>query len=197
MNAYLQLFVAVFGVALTVFVLGTAKHIYFNGFRRRRTEWEVSMPERIEDDVYVLSIDDLEEGNTSAGPSKTIEVTPELVDDCLKNLSWGEPEKWADGEELCSICLDEFSEKVESGDIFIAPKCEHAYHLKCISKWVFTRGVIDCPICKQEFISGQEEGSAFQKLARRRSLLQEDPKGTVAEPSLASIETNPATTVSV
>jgi len=81
MNAYLQLFLAVFGVAIAVLLVGTIRHIYFNGFRRRQREWEVSMPERIEDDIYVLSIEDLEEGSTSAGPSKTIEVTPELVDD--------------------------------------------------------------------------------------------------------------------
>uniref|UniRef100_A0A7S2ZAJ2 RING-type domain-containing protein n=1 Tax=Rhodosorus marinus TaxID=101924 RepID=A0A7S2ZAJ2_9RHOD len=189
---FLVLMVIVFIVYYTVKITKICKR---RGIGTREREGEVSMPERIEDPVYTFSawqLGELEE-ITSPVLSERIETTPEFVDDLLRNLSRRKPKKWCDGEDPCCICLDRLVENVESRDIFIAPKCKHAYHLKCISKWVFTRQSIDCPICQQQFIS-EKQGRAFDKLASRRSLLRED----AAEPrTWPLLETNPAAIESV
>jgi len=72
-------------------------------------------------------------------------------------------------DEVCSICLEEFViAKDWAETIFIAPPCKHAYHVHCLSKWVYTRGDAQCPICKAPFVSftKDETDTPLQTIAR-------------------------------
>jgi len=49
-------------------------------------------------------------------------------------------------EDPCCICLDE----VQTGDLALMLSCSHAYHDKCIKKWLASTP--QCPLCKTEVI---------------------------------------------
>eukprot|EP00522_Entomoneis_paludosa_P014444 CAMPEP_0172459624 /NCGR_PEP_ID=MMETSP1065-20121228/33397_1 /TAXON_ID=265537 /ORGANISM="Amphiprora paludosa, Strain CCMP125" /LENGTH=623 /DNA_ID=CAMNT_0013214371 /DNA_START=319 /DNA_END=2190 /DNA_ORIENTATION=- len=56
--------------------------------------------------------------------------------------------------ELCSICLDEY----EPGDrLRCLDPCHHAFHSKCIGRWLSERSAT-CPLCKTELYDPEEEG---------------------------------------
>ncbi|KAG9469780.1 hypothetical protein GDO78_019679, partial [Eleutherodactylus coqui] len=60
--------------------------------------------------------------------------------------------------EICAVCLEEFKPKDELG---ICP-CKHAFHRKCLIKWLEVRKV--CPLCNMPVLqlaqlhSNQEHG---------------------------------------
>ena len=47
------------------------------------------------------------------------------------------------GADSCSICLEDF----EVGDKVKLLRCEHAFHQKCVDKWLTSRNRV-CPLCK-------------------------------------------------
>ena len=54
---------------------------------------------------------------------------------------------------MCSICLDEY----EPGDrIRCLEPCQHAFHAKCIGRWLSERSAT-CPLCKMEIHDPEEE----------------------------------------
>ncbi|KAL7566290.1 hypothetical protein ACA910_013619 [Epithemia clementina (nom. ined.)] len=54
---------------------------------------------------------------------------------------------------LCSICLDEY----EPGDrLRCLDPCHHAFHSKCIGRWLSERSAT-CPLCKMELYDPDEE----------------------------------------
>lgn len=53
---------------------------------------------------------------------------------------------------LCSICLDEY----ESGDRLRCLPCGHAFHSRCIAKWLVERSAT-CPLCKIDLYDDEEE----------------------------------------
>ena len=60
----------------------------------------------------------------------------------------------ADGEDVCSICLDDIS----VGGNATTLRCTHTFHQRCITKWFKSQGIADeagvtsarkCPMCNQ------------------------------------------------
>jgi Ring finger domain len=52
----------------------------------------------------------------------------------------------------CSICLDDY----QAGDRLRCLPCNHAFHAKCIAKWLSERSAT-CPLCKAEICDDQPE----------------------------------------
>ncbi|XP_036407747.1 RING finger protein 24-like [Megalops cyprinoides] len=56
--------------------------------------------------------------------------------------------------EICAVCLEEFKQKDELG---ICP-CKHAFHRKCLIKWLEVRKV--CPLCNMPVLQlAQQQGT--------------------------------------
>uniref|UniRef100_A0A8C4GLG1 RING-type domain-containing protein n=1 Tax=Dicentrarchus labrax TaxID=13489 RepID=A0A8C4GLG1_DICLA len=57
-------------------------------------------------------------------------------------------------KQICAVCLEEFKQKDELG---ICP-CKHAFHRKCLIKWLEVRKV--CPLCNMPVLQlAQQAGS--------------------------------------
>uniref|UniRef100_A0AAY5EZU6 RING-type domain-containing protein n=1 Tax=Electrophorus electricus TaxID=8005 RepID=A0AAY5EZU6_ELEEL len=55
--------------------------------------------------------------------------------------------------QICAVCLEEFKQKDELG---ICP-CKHAFHRKCLIKWLEVRKV--CPLCNMPVLQlAQQQG---------------------------------------
>lgn len=66
---------------------------------------------------------------------------------CLEErtyCSWNQTEE----QRRCVICLEEYKEKEEIGEL---KGCGHDYHGSCIKKWLSMKN--SCPICKASAIS--------------------------------------------
>ncbi|XP_069047896.1 RING finger protein 24 isoform X3 [Lepisosteus oculatus] len=60
--------------------------------------------------------------------------------------------------EICAVCLEEFKQKDELG---ICP-CKHAFHRKCLIKWLEVRKV--CPLCNMPVLQlAQQQGHMEQQ----------------------------------
>ena len=55
-------------------------------------------------------------------------------------------------DETCTICLDEF----EAGDRLRYLPCGHAFHSKCILKWMTERSAT-CPLCKVDYYESDDD----------------------------------------
>uniref|UniRef100_A0A8C7KZA7 RING finger protein 122 n=1 Tax=Oncorhynchus kisutch TaxID=8019 RepID=A0A8C7KZA7_ONCKI len=55
----------------------------------------------------------------------------------------GTREQYGYNEQTCAVCLEEFKSRDELG---VCP-CSHAFHKKCLLKWLEIRSV--CPMCNK------------------------------------------------
>ncbi|ROI47810.1 RING finger protein 24 [Anabarilius grahami] len=56
-------------------------------------------------------------------------------------------------KQICAVCLEEFKQKDELG---ICP-CKHAFHRKCLIKWLEVRKV--CPLCNMPVLQLAQQQS--------------------------------------
>ncbi|TKS85224.1 RING finger protein 122 [Collichthys lucidus] len=76
----------------------------------------------------------------------------------------GAREQYGYNEQTCAVCLEEFRSRDELG---VCP-CSHAFHKKCLLKWLEIRSV--CPMCNKPICR-----------------LQPDPPQEPEQPSLLAI----------
>uniref|UniRef100_A0A3P8UVZ4 Ring finger protein 24 n=1 Tax=Cynoglossus semilaevis TaxID=244447 RepID=A0A3P8UVZ4_CYNSE len=57
-------------------------------------------------------------------------------------------------KKICAVCLEEFKQKDELG---ICP-CKHAFHRKCLIKWLEVRKV--CPLCNMPVLQLAQQASS-------------------------------------
>uniref|UniRef100_A0A4W3GHH8 Ring finger protein 122 n=1 Tax=Callorhinchus milii TaxID=7868 RepID=A0A4W3GHH8_CALMI len=61
-------------------------------------------------------------------------------------------------QQTCAVCLEDFKTKEELG---VLP-CKHAFHRKCLVKWLEIRCV--CPMCNKPIAGGAEQQQAIGTL---------------------------------
>ncbi|KXJ18413.1 RING finger protein 24 [Exaiptasia diaphana] len=61
----------------------------------------------------------------------------------FKNKFWFQKQKTNLKDDMCTICLEDFKGREEINMC----KCGHAYHHKCIMKWLEIKDT--CPICQR------------------------------------------------
>nr|XP_046256983.1 RING finger protein 122-like isoform X2 [Scatophagus argus] len=76
----------------------------------------------------------------------------------------GAREQYGYNEQTCAVCLEEFRSRDELG---VCP-CSHAFHKKCLLKWLEIRSV--CPMCNKPICRLQPD--APQAPERPPSLLE-------------------------
>uniref|UniRef100_A0A8C5H553 Ring finger protein 122 n=1 Tax=Gouania willdenowi TaxID=441366 RepID=A0A8C5H553_GOUWI len=63
----------------------------------------------------------------------------------------GDPKKLSLHGQTCAVCLEDFKVKDELG---VLP-CQHAFHRKCLVKWLEVRCV--CPMCNKPIAGPPEQ----------------------------------------
>lgn len=71
----------------------------------------------------------------------------ESIVQAIPVCKYSKSEGLVDGSE-CAVCLSEFEEE-ES--LRLLPKCNHAFHLPCIDKWLQSHS--NCPLCRANILS--------------------------------------------
>ena len=71
----------------------------------------------------------------------------------------------SESQEVCAICVDEFSE----GDEQRVLPCNHSFHLQCIDEWLINHSDL-CPLCKMQVPKdtqgNQDQGGGGMSAAR-------------------------------
>lgn len=75
----------------------------------------------------------------------------DVMEGLVSVTSFIEPPRCSD-LELCSICLDEY----EPGDKLRVLPCHHAFHSRCVGKWLSERSAV-CPLCKDDLFHDEDE----------------------------------------
>uniref|UniRef100_A0A7S0G221 RING-type domain-containing protein n=1 Tax=Rhodosorus marinus TaxID=101924 RepID=A0A7S0G221_9RHOD len=139
-----------------VFLCLTAHYLHWRWGRRRRRHEEFEYFQDGTRDAFLVELSGSRPADGS-GPG-AVEVTQEVVEKGLVDLSDKDFDVKEIEDEVCSIYLEEFVIAKDSAEtIFIAPPCKHAYHVHCLSKWVHAQGDAKCPICKIPFVSFSRE----------------------------------------
>uniref|UniRef100_A0A7S3EJ28 RING-type domain-containing protein n=1 Tax=Rhodosorus marinus TaxID=101924 RepID=A0A7S3EJ28_9RHOD len=157
-----------------VFLCLAAHYLHWRWMRRRSRREEF---EFFTDDTREAFLVELGGIQADGSGTRAVEITQEAVEKGLVDLSDKGFDVKQIQDEVCSICLEEFViAKDWAETVFIAPPCKHAYHVHCLSKWVYTRGDAQCPICKTPFVSftRDETDTPLQTIARTQPETEED-----------------------
>jgi len=92
--------------------------------------------------------------------------------------------------DSCSICLDEYV----AGDKIRCLSCTHAFHSRCIAKWLIERSAT-CPLCKTDlYEEEEEEDDDEEEQGRGTGNHQQEQRGIFSSwasvPSEALVPTN-------
>ncbi|KAG9344153.1 hypothetical protein JZ751_012635 [Albula glossodonta] len=89
------------------------------------------------------------------GPCPVTSVETDTLSPCLTAPPLFCPRPRPQGHIICAVCLEEFKQKDELG---ICP-CKHAFHRKCLIKWLEVRKV--CPLCNMPVLQlAQQQGGS-------------------------------------
>uniref|UniRef100_A0A667ZGH7 RING finger protein 122 n=1 Tax=Myripristis murdjan TaxID=586833 RepID=A0A667ZGH7_9TELE len=77
--------------------------------------------------------------------------SPSTVVLLLQVVLKGDPKKLNLHGQTCAVCLEDFKVKDELG---VLP-CQHAFHRKCLVKWLEVRCV--CPMCNKPIAGPPEQ----------------------------------------
>lgn len=77
---------------------------------------------------------------------RTIGLQPSVIN-TITIFRYKTGEKLIEGTE-CSVCLSEFQ---EDETLRLLPKCNHAFHIRCIDTWL--RSHTNCPLCRAPIVS--------------------------------------------
>ena len=91
--------------------------------------------------------------STSSDDGSSTEANDQTEGLVTGTLATEQPPRCSD-LELCSICLDEY----EYGDKLRVLPCRHAFHSRCVGKWLSERSAV-CPLCKEDIYVEDDEES--------------------------------------
>ena len=94
------------------------------------------------------------------------------------------PDPSVEGEEACTICLEEFAR----GDYVKVLPCGHEYHRDCIDPWLLEKSSL-CPLCKQNITGGADLHLATPEAPPRSPGFGQ--RGAIAPGSTQEVETEP------
>ncbi|KAJ8901329.1 hypothetical protein NDN08_007177 [Rhodosorus marinus] len=157
-----------------VFLCLTAHYLYWRWVRHRRQRDEFEFFTDGTRDAFLVELGSVQVDGSGPG---AVEVTQEVVEKGLVDLGDKDFDLKEIQDDVCSICLEDFVIAKDSAEtIFIAPPCKHAYHVHCLSKWVYTRGDAQCPICKTPFVifTKDEQDAPLNTSARAQPETEED-----------------------
>ncbi|PKH76664.1 hypothetical protein CRG98_050026, partial [Punica granatum] len=136
------LVIAVIGILASAFLLVT----YYTLVRRycgRRRQHHQGNHHQVADDANIGMVNEANRQVNGSGASG-------LNESIIKSITvykYQKGEGLVDGTD-CSVCLSEFE---ENESLRLMPKCNHAFHLPCIDKWLKSHS--SCPLCRSNIAS--------------------------------------------
>lgn len=63
--------------------------------------------------------------------------------------------------EICSVCVEDFSMNEE---VIMLPRCQHLFHVLCLSMWLLQRKSDFCPLCRIKVLMDDNEVSNHKRI---------------------------------
>lgn len=124
-----------------------------------RDENDVSIAKPV-DAVTENRIDESYEQGTQCLPANIRTDSIDLSDNnihkneiCLNSTGINHGNVSSLGNEICSICVEEFHNAEMA---IMLPECKHLYHIQCLGLWLLDRKSEFCPVCKVKVINREK-----------------------------------------
>ncbi|XP_022884551.1 E3 ubiquitin-protein ligase RING1-like [Olea europaea var. sylvestris] len=85
----------------------------------------------------------------------------------------------------CSVCLNEFQ---EDENLWLLPKCSHAFHVPCIDTWL--RSHQNCPVCRAPIVSNTNSAPVSSVLTNSNDLAPREEARMESEVDQRAMETD-------
>uniref|UniRef100_A0A4W4ETS0 RING finger protein 122 n=1 Tax=Electrophorus electricus TaxID=8005 RepID=A0A4W4ETS0_ELEEL len=138
----LNVYVIILGIGLFILMLSMIFCCYLFSLRRQGTREEYGYAE-----VYIICLFVLKKTNCFI----VNQLSPPLLS--LQVVLKGAGKKLSLLGQTCAVCLEEFRSREELG---VCP-CSHAFHKRCLVKWLEIRSV--CPMCNKPICRIQPDPS--------------------------------------